>query len=69
MCMMKSNSPSPPQLPPETAAMRQPDNAAVRTAQERRVTDRVRSMAPTILTSGSGVTERAETEKKTLLGQ
>jgi len=57
-----------PVLPPETAAMRMPDSAAVITAQGRRASDRVRSGARTILTSGSGVSEFAPTEKKTLLG-
>jgi hypothetical protein len=57
-----------PTLPPETAAMRQPDMGAVKTAAGRRASDSVKSGAKTILTSGSGVTEFAPTEKKTLLG-
>lgn len=58
-----------PVLPPEYAAMRAPDGAAVKTAAGRRATDRVRSGSSTILTSGSGVKTTAPTEKKTLLGQ
>lgn len=57
-----------PVLPPETAAMRQPDAAAFKTAAGRRASDKVKSGARTILTSGSGVQEFAPTEKKTLLG-
>lgn len=58
-----------PTLPPETAAMRQPDMGAVKTAAGRRASDAVKSGAKTILTSGSGVQEFAPTERKTLLGQ
>lgn len=58
-----------PVLPPESAAMRQPDAAAFKTAAGRRASDKVKSGAKTILTSGSGVAEFAPTEKKTLLGQ
>lgn len=58
-----------PELPPETQAMQQPDGAAVRSSAGRRTGDRIRSSASTILTSGSGVSETAPTEKKTLLGQ
>lgn len=57
-----------PELPPETAQMKQPDSAAVKTASGRRTSDRVRSGTQTILTSGSGVTTQGATEKKTLLG-
>lgn len=58
-----------PELPPETAAMKQPDGAAVRSSTGRRTQDRMRSGSNTILTSGSGVGAAAPTEKKTLLGQ
>jgi len=58
-----------PVLPPETAAMKSPDGAAVKTAAGRRATDKIKAGSPTILTSGSGVTTVAPTEKKTLLGQ
>jgi len=58
-----------PVLPPENAAMRQPDGAMVRTAAGRRATDIAKSGAKTILTSGSGVSVAAPTERKTLLGQ
>lgn len=56
-------------MPPEPAQMKQPDAGAVRTTTGRRTEDRVRSGTSTILTSGSGVTDFAETGKKTLLGQ
>ncbi|MFZ5692443.1 MAG: hypothetical protein ACOY5F_14435 [Pseudomonadota bacterium] len=58
-----------PQTPPETQEMKQPDGAAARSAVSRRTGDRVRSSAATVLTSGSGVTASAPTDKKTLLGQ
>ena len=57
-----------PQMPKEYAAQRMPDGSAVKTASGRRASDRVRSGSNTILTSGSGVTQLAPTEKKTLLG-
>lgn len=69
MCMFNSPSPQAPQLPPERAQMRYPDAAAVRDAVGRRTEDRIKAGADTILTSGSGVTDFAPTEKKTLLGQ
>lgn len=68
MCMRAPTMPAPPQLPPEPAAMKSPDRAAVRDASGNRVNDRMRSSARTILTSGSGVTTMGDTEKKTLLG-
>lgn len=49
--------------------MKRPDGDAVRTATGRRTEDRLRAGANTILTSGSGVTASAPSEKKTLLGQ
>lgn len=58
-----------PQLPPETAAMREPDAGAVRSTTGRRALDKIRGGTSTILTSGSGVTAAAPTDKKTLLGQ
>lgn len=48
--------------------MREPDGGAIRDSVGRRVTDRMRAATKTILTSGSGVSEAATTEKKTLLG-
>lgn len=67
MCSRPKMPPA-PQLPPERAAMRAPDNAAVQSAG-RRVVDRMRSATDTILTSGSGVTMSGQTMGKTLLGQ
>lgn len=69
MCMFSTPTPKAPELPPETAAMRQPDGGAVRSNTGRRTADRIRAGANTILTSGSGVTSAAPTDKKTLLGQ
>lgn len=67
MCSRPS-APPPPELPPERAAMRAPDMAAVKSAS-RRTTDRMRATTDTILTSGRGVTEEGTTQGKTLLGQ
>lgn len=71
MCVIprQPEQPKAPELPPEPAAMRMPDGNTVRTSMGRRVSDQVRTGAQTILTSGSGVTSFAPTEKKTLLGQ
>ncbi|MGX1353378.1 hypothetical protein AB7M49_006999 [Bradyrhizobium elkanii] len=68
MCLAPS-MPAAPQLPPETQAQQQPDQGAVRSDASRRVTDRVRAGANTVLTSGSGVATAAPTGQKTLLGQ
>lgn len=80
MCMRAPSVPAPPpppQLPPERAAQMAPDGNAIRTATERRTTERA-GMRPagsgngarrsTILTSPQGVLAEAETERKTLLG-
>ncbi|RJT41998.1 hypothetical protein D3227_04785 [Mesorhizobium waimense] len=69
MCMFNTPNQDEPTLPPETAAMREPDQGAVRAGVGKRATDKLRSGANTILTSGSGVTAAAPTDKKTLLGQ
>lgn len=69
MCILPQPNMQAPELPPETAAMRQPDGAAARSSASRRATDRLRGSSQTILTSGSGVAAAAPTEKKTLLGQ
>lgn len=68
MCMFQPKQ-QVPILPPETAAMKQPDSGAVRTAVGRRTEDRIRGGANTILTSGEGVMQQGMTDKKTLLGQ
>lgn len=67
MCMFNSPDIPAPQKATERAAERAPDNQAVNGAA-RRASDRARAGADTILTSGSGVTMTAPTEKKTLLG-
>lgn len=67
MCMFNSPDVAAPVLPPERAAQRQPDTA-VASDTSRRTTDQMRAASDTILTSGSGVTGAAPTEKKTLLG-
>lgn len=46
-----------------------PDGAAVKSNTARRTEDRIRAGTDTILTSGSGVTQSAMTQGKTLLGQ
>jgi hypothetical protein len=69
MCFVSTPSMSSPTLPAETSAMKQPDGGAVRSTVGRRTMDRMRAGTDTILTSGSGVTTAAPTEKKTLLGQ
>lgn len=57
------------QMPPEYAQQRAPDGGAVRDTVSRRVSDRQRAAAQTILTSGSGVMDSATVGRKTLLGQ
>lgn len=54
-------------MPPERAAQRAPDGGAGDSAW-RRTFERLRGASPTVLTSGSGVSETATTGKKTLLG-
>lgn len=70
MCMF-SQPDAPPKVeqPPEYAQQKAPDGAAVKSTTGRRTEDRLRAGSQTILTSGSGVTTTAPTEKKTLLGQ
>lgn len=70
MCMFSSPAKAAtPELPPEPAALKEPDSGAVKTAVGRRTQDRIKAGSGTILTSGSGVTTAAPTDKKTLLGQ
>lgn len=61
-------APKPPRLPPERAIMRQPNRFNVRAEAGTRAMDRMRTNQ-TILTSGRGVLEPGEMERKTLLGQ
>lgn len=61
------SQPKAPVLPPELAAMKQPDSGAT-DAAARRTVDQLRAGANTILTSSAGVTSWAPTEKKSLLG-
>lgn len=67
MCMFGQTKQKPPVMPRETALMKQPDAGQVRSDTAARTRDKMRA-ANTILTSGSGVTQSAATEKKTLLG-
>jgi len=60
---MFAATPAAPVLPPETAAMKQPDGAQVKSASQRRAVERNASRTPTILTSGRGVTADAPTSK------
>lgn len=67
MCMFSPDVPKPEQVA-ERSASRLPDGDTARSTAGRRTTDRMRAGADTILTSGNGVTQGAETAKKTLLG-
>lgn len=69
MCMFSQPKPEAPQMPPEYAQQKQPDAGAVRNTTGARTEDRIRAGTQTVLTSGSGVTASAPTDKKTLLGQ
>lgn len=66
MCLFNSQPQPAPQLPPETAAMKQPDGAAIKSAAQRRTGERTLH-SPTILTSGHGVTQRAASDKPGLI--
>jgi len=66
--MCSSPKPPPVVVPPEPAQTKLPDAGAVRTATGRRTEDRIRGGAQTILTSGSGVLNQSDTDKKALLG-
>lgn len=69
MCIFpKTPKPQDPVMPPEYAQQRAPDGQEVRNSAGNRTADRIRAGAGTVLTSGSGVTQNAATEKKTLLG-
>lgn len=69
MCLFsKPKTPEDPVLPPEPAQMREPDGGIARDTAGRRATDRLRAATSTLLTGGSGVTNGATTEKKSLLG-
>lgn len=69
MCMFSPKAQAAPVLPPETAKTKAPDAGAIRSTTGRRTMDQIRAGSDTILTSGSGVTTVAPTDKKTLLGQ
>ena len=70
MCLIpQPDMPAGPQLPAESAKMREPDAGAARSMAGRRMQDRIRAGSNTILTSGSGVADTAPVERKTLLGQ
>lgn len=68
MCMFSQPDYPEPEMPVERQAQRLPDGQTVRSQTGRRTEDRIRAGADTILTSGSGVTQGAATDKKTLLG-
>lgn len=69
MCMFNQpDIPAPTQVT-ERQGARSPDAGAARSSAGRRTTDRVRAGASTILTSGSGLTNTAQTQGATLLGQ
>lgn len=69
MCMFSQPDMPAVETPKEYAQQKAPDGAAVRSSTSRRTMDRLRAGSDTVLTSGSGVTASAPTEKKTLLGQ
>lgn len=69
MCMFSTPDYKDPAPPKEYAQQQSPDGGAVRSNTGRRTMDRMRAATSTVLTSGSGVTTAAPTEKKTLLGQ
>lgn len=70
MCMFSTPpTPDAPTMPKEPAQAKAPDGGAARSTAGRRTQDRIRAGTQTVLTSGSGVTQSAPTEKKTLLGQ
>lgn len=68
MCMFSTPDYGDPEMPAERQAQRLPDGQSVKSNTARRTEDRMRAGADTILTSASGVTSGAATEKKTLLG-
>jgi len=68
MCMMKAPKvPPPPPIAPPRSVAREPDGG--RDAIRKNYKDRYRSGTNTVLTSGMGVLENAQTQLKTLLGQ
>lgn len=69
MCILDQPDPPKVALPKEPAQMKAPDGGEVRSNASRRTMDRMRAGSNTILTSGSGVSTTAPTDKKTLLGQ
>lgn len=68
MCMFSTPDYPDPKMPTERQASRLPDGETVQSTTARRTQDRVRASADTVLTSGSGISETAQTGKKTLLG-
>lgn len=67
MCLFQTPTPKVEKYK-ESAQSRYPDDGTAINSAARRTTDRMRATTSTILTSGSGVTSSAPTEKKTLLG-
>lgn len=68
MCSFSSPDIPAPQEIPERQSARLPDGETAKSTAGRRMGDRARSGAKTILTSGSGVLTPAATQTKTLLG-
>lgn len=68
MCMFSKPKVEDPVMPPEYQQQRLPDAGQARNNVSARVKDRMRAASGTVLTSGSGVTASAPTERKTLLG-
>lgn len=73
MCMFSAPKPQPMIMPPEVAAMKQPDAGLIQSDQRRRLEDRQRAKASTILAGGmpdsqNAFDSTANTAGKTLLG-
>lgn len=69
MCLFSQPKIPDPKMPPRYAQQREPDGDLTRSSVTRRMTDRARAAASTVLTSGSGVQAQAATGQKTLLGE
>jgi len=68
MCKFKAPKVEPPQIAAPRSMPKDADGNAMRGQVSRRNEDRLRAGNNTILTSGMGVLEEAQTQLKTLLG-
>lgn len=68
--MCKVKTPPPPKAPIERQAQREPDGGMIMSTARRNITDRLRSMTPTILTGSNGMSGTSGTKTGVpLLGQ